>query len=55
MDPAQRTLRRVTLPGQADPAAFETSDEGRARTAKLVETLMGRRSRPRADLRPASE
>jgi len=38
MDPATRTL-----PPRADPAAIETSDEGIARTAKLVETLMGRR------------
>ncbi|HEX5454820.1 MAG TPA: toprim domain-containing protein, partial [Stellaceae bacterium] len=43
MDPAQRTLLRVTLPERADPAALETAEEGFHRTAQLVETLMGRR------------
>jgi topoisomerase-4 subunit B len=48
MDPATRTLLRVTVPTRShsiltDPAAIETSDEGLTRTAKLVETLMGRR------------
>jgi topoisomerase-4 subunit B len=43
MDPAQRTLLRVTLPERADPASLETPDEGRRRTDQLVETLMGRR------------
>ena len=49
MDPAHRTLLRVTLPPRADPAAIETAAEGRARTAKLVETLMGRRPELRFD------
>ncbi len=54
MDPATRTLLRVTLPTRphstlADPAAIETPDEGTARTAKLVETLMGRRPELRFD------
>ena len=48
MDPAQRTLLRVKLPERVDPAATQMSDgetpnDGFARTAKLVETLMGRR------------
>jgi topoisomerase-4 subunit B len=43
MDPAQRTLLRVTVPPRADPAALETSGEGFARTEQLVEALMGRR------------
>ena len=43
MDPAQRTLLRVTLPPKADPAAIEAPAEEFARTQKLVETLMGRR------------
>jgi topoisomerase-4 subunit B len=43
MDPAQRTLLRVTVPPRADPAALETSGEGFARTEELVEALMGRR------------
>ena len=49
MDPAQRTLLRVKLPELADPAAIETADEGRKRTEKLVETLMGRRPELRFD------
>ncbi|MGE0259212.1 MAG: DNA topoisomerase IV subunit B [Alphaproteobacteria bacterium] len=54
MDPATRTLLRVTLPTRShstltDPAAIETSDEGIARTAKLVDTLMGRRPELRFD------
>ena len=54
MDPATRTLLRVTLPTRphstlTDPAAIETPDEGVARTAKLVETLMGRRPELRFD------
>jgi topoisomerase-4 subunit B len=49
MDPAQRTLLRVKLPEPADPAALETADEGRRRTAQLVETLMGRRPELRFD------
>jgi len=54
MDPATRTLLRVMLPTRShstltDPAAIETSDEGIARTAKLVETLMGRRPELRFD------
>jgi topoisomerase-4 subunit B len=49
MDPAQRTLLRVKLPEPADPAALETADEGRARTERLVETLMGRRPELRFD------
>ncbi len=43
MDPAQRTLLRVTLPAKADPAAIEPSADELARTRALVETLMGRR------------
>jgi topoisomerase-4 subunit B len=49
MDPAQRTLLRVALPTGVDSAALETHDEGRARTAQLVETLMGRRPELRFD------
>src|SRR4029078_13746206 len=49
MDPAHRTLLRVKLPEPADPAAIETADEGRTRTATLVETLMGRRTALRLD------
>ena len=43
MDPAQRTLLRVTLPPKADPAAIELPADELARTKALVETLMGRR------------
>jgi topoisomerase-4 subunit B len=43
MDPAQRTLLRVTLPQKTDPAAIETPGEEPGRTEALVETLMGRR------------
>jgi topoisomerase IV subunit B len=43
MDPAQRTLLRVMLPTKGDPAAIEAPEAERARTAALVETLMGRR------------
>jgi topoisomerase-4 subunit B len=43
MDPAQRTLLRVTLPPKADPAAIELPAEEFERTRKLVDTLMGRR------------
>jgi len=43
MDPAQRTLLRVTLPPKADPAAIEAPVDELARTRALVETLMGRR------------
>jgi len=43
MDPAQRTLLRVTLPPKADPAAIEAPADELARTQALVETLMGRR------------
>ena len=43
MDPAQRTLLRVTLPQKPDPAAIETPGEEFDRTKALVETLMGRR------------
>jgi len=43
MDPAQRTLLRVTLPPKIDPAAIEMPAEEFARTQALVETLMGRR------------
>jgi topoisomerase-4 subunit B len=54
MDPAQRTLLRVTLQARphtdlTDPAAVETPDEGFRRTEKLVETLMGRRPELRFD------
>jgi topoisomerase IV subunit B len=54
MDPAQRTLLRVTLPSRpnstlTDPSAIESADEGFARTEKLVETLMGRRPELRFD------
>jgi len=54
MDPAQRTLLRVTLPPRfhanaADPAAIETPVEGFRRTAELVEALMGRRPELRFD------
>jgi topoisomerase-4 subunit B len=43
MDPAHRTLLRVTLPPKADPAAIELPAEEFERTRRLVETLMGRR------------
>jgi topoisomerase IV subunit B len=43
MDPAHRTVLRVTLPPKADSAAIELPAEEFARTQKLVETLMGRR------------
>jgi len=43
MDPAQRTLLRVTLPPKTDPAAIEAPADELARTRALVETLMGRR------------
>ncbi|MGH7098797.1 MAG: DNA topoisomerase IV subunit B [Stellaceae bacterium] len=43
MDPARRTLLRVTLPGKPDPAALADTSEEFARTRALVETLMGRR------------
>jgi topoisomerase-4 subunit B len=43
MDPAQRTVLRVTLPPKADPAAIELPVEEFERTQRLVETLMGRR------------
>jgi len=43
MDPAQRTLLRVTLPQKPDPAAIELPTEEFERTKALVETLMGRR------------
>ena len=43
MDPAQRTLLRVTLPPKADPTAIEPPADELARTKALVETLMGRR------------
>jgi len=43
MDPAQRTLLRVTLPPKADAAAIEAPADELARTQALVETLMGRR------------
>jgi len=42
MDPAHRTLLRVTLP-KPDPTAIELPAEEAERTQKLVETLMGRR------------
>ncbi|HZU88752.1 MAG TPA: DNA topoisomerase IV subunit B [Stellaceae bacterium] len=43
MDPARRTLLRVTLPTKPDPAALAEPDEEFERTRALVETLMGRR------------
>ena len=43
MDPAQRTLLRVTLPQKPDPTAIELPAEEFERTKALVETLMGRR------------
>src|SRR5260370_30241446 len=49
MDPAERTLLRVILPPRADPSAIETPGDGFARTAELVETLMGRRPELRFD------
>ena len=49
MDPSQRTLLRVTLPEEDDPAAIETAQEGRRRTERLVEALMGRRPELRFD------
>jgi len=49
MDPAARTLLRVTLPPKGDPAAIETPQDGFARTERLVEILMGRRPELRFD------
>ncbi|HZT87154.1 MAG TPA: DNA topoisomerase IV subunit B [Stellaceae bacterium] len=49
MDPAERTLLRVRIPSADDPSAIETPEEERARTAALVETLMGRRPELRFD------
>jgi topoisomerase-4 subunit B len=49
MDPAQRTVLRVTLPPKADPAAIEPPAEEFERTKALVETLMGRRPELRFD------
>ena len=49
MDPAQRTLLRVTLPAKPDPAAIELPAEEFERTKALVETLMGRRPELRFD------
>jgi topoisomerase-4 subunit B len=43
MDPAHRTVLRVTLPQKPDPAAIELPAEEFERTKALVETLMGRR------------
>jgi topoisomerase-4 subunit B len=43
MDPAQRTLLRVTLPTKPDPAALAEPGEEFERTRALVDTLMGRR------------
>ncbi|MBO0735417.1 MAG: DNA topoisomerase IV subunit B [Alphaproteobacteria bacterium] len=43
MDPAQRTLLRVTMPQKPDPAAIESPTEEFERARALVETLMGRR------------
>jgi topoisomerase-4 subunit B len=43
MDPARRTLLRVTLPTKPDPVALAEPDEELERTRALVETLMGRR------------
>jgi topoisomerase-4 subunit B len=43
MDPARRTLLRVTLPSKPDPAALAEPGEAFERTRALVETLMGRR------------
>src|SRR5499427_7533330 len=49
MDPAQRTLLKVTLPPRPDPAAIELPAEEFERTKALVETLMGRRPELRFD------
>ncbi len=49
MDPAQRTVLRVTLPQKPDPAAVELPAEEFERTTALVETLMGRRPELRFD------
>ena len=43
MDPAQRTLLRVTLPQKPDPDGLALPAEEFDRTKALVETLMGRR------------
>ena len=43
MDPARRTLLRVTLPTRPDPTALAAPAEEIERTRALVETLMGRR------------
>ncbi|HJU20536.1 MAG TPA: DNA topoisomerase IV subunit B [Stellaceae bacterium] len=43
MDPARRTLLRVTLPLKPDPAALAEPGEEFERTRALVEALMGRR------------
>ncbi|MGC2411933.1 MAG: DNA topoisomerase IV subunit B [Stellaceae bacterium] len=49
MDPAQRTLLRVTVPPRVDSAAGEPPEHGFTRTEQLVETLMGRRPELRFD------
>ena len=48
MDPAGRTLLRVTLPAPGSPAV-EAADEQFSRTGALVDTLMGRRPELRFD------
>jgi topoisomerase IV subunit B len=44
MDPAQRTLLRVSLPPKPDRTGIEAAAEQFARARALVETLMGRRA-----------
>jgi topoisomerase IV subunit B len=49
MDPATRTLLRIEPMSHVRPGAVETPEERQARTARLVETLMGRRPELRFD------
>jgi topoisomerase-4 subunit B len=49
MDPAHRTLLRVTLPPKADASGRTAAAETFARTRQLVDTLMGRRPELRFD------
>ena len=50
MDPGQRTVLRVKLPSRDEAdETIETAAEALARTAQLVETLMGRRPELRFD------
>jgi topoisomerase IV subunit B len=47
MDPAKRTLLRVSLPPRADAGGLSVPAAAFARTRALVDALMGRRPEPR--------